>query len=287
MPATASLVRRARHIDYSRHKVTAYADVDRFLAVGEMPAGVLCVGGVLPIDMHHVPSDGPTMVVCFHAALVGEVRLPFLTGAGVTADLPASRLSLSDPTLYLSDDLALSWYAGSRHQPDLQDRLAQVVRHTATVTGARHLVFFGASGGGFAALEMAHRFPGSLALVMNPQTSILRYHPEPVARYTATAWGGTMGDTARADLADVYATDADVTVAYMQNATDTFHIDNHLAPFLSAHADQARVHTLMGEWGEGHVVPPKDLIRSVLTAAVAANGKWSGALDGQGFTAQA
>lgn len=117
------------------------------------------------------------MVFSFHGNTPRNPDLkPVFTGLNVTRELDASFVALSDPTLYLDPDLKLAWYAGSSGW-DLQSLLKCVLRKIATVARSNDLIFFGGSGGGFASLYCAASFPGSLALVWNPQTDIGAYSP--------------------------------------------------------------------------------------------------------------
>src|SRR6185312_3746617 len=98
----------------------------------------------------------------------------------------------------------------------------------------QRLVFFGASGGGFAALYYSYFFPGSLALPMNPQTILANYSPRPVTEYTATAWGAEDIKDAPilSDLRELYAEGLPNTVGFIQNVQDTHHRDRHAAPWV-------------------------------------------------------
>lgn len=104
------------------------------------------------------------MVFSFHGNTPRnpDLKLPVFTGL--------------NPTLYLDPDLKLAWYAGSSGW-DLQSLLKCVLRKIATVARSNDLIFLGGSGGGFASLYCAASFPGSLALVWNPQTDIGAYSP--------------------------------------------------------------------------------------------------------------
>src|SRR5699024_9723132 len=102
-------------------------------------------------------------------------------------------------------------------------------------------VFFGGSGGGFAALYFASHFPNSLALVFNPQTNIARYDEQAVRDYVQRAFhlDQTTSDpicqlphSVNYDLCAHYSRPQSNAVAYMQNLKDETHMRYHLAPFL-------------------------------------------------------
>lgn len=228
--------------------------------------------GGLPLDLSFVHGSRRSLVVVFDGALErSTTRLPRFSGGGVTAGLGNSRLSFSDPSLYCSDRLRLGWYAGNLHQPDLQDTILRTIRRCTTAARPERVILFGASGGGFAALYFSSLLPGSLAVVMNPQTDIAAYLPGPVRVWRDTCWAGeelpTLPSTVTTNLVRHYsARPVHNHVAYLQNRTDS-HVDAHMRPWLGA-ADPERVQVMMGDWGQGHVAPPKDVIQRVLRTAM-------------------
>lgn len=190
--------------------------------------------------------------------------------------------------LYKSKDLGLAWYAGSVESPSLQSILAAIVRKIVELSGSKHVVFFGSSGGGFAALEMAHRFPNSLALAMNPQTRITEFFPRIVSNYFNIAWGLSETDESKlpadvhTDLVSLYEGGFSNNVAIIQNARDWFHIQKHQIPFLNVVGDSQSVIMRMDRWGvegdNGHIPAPKDVLRPVFEQLAVASGDWKTAL---------
>jgi len=200
-----------------------------------------------------------------------------------------NRIFISDPSLLISPTLNLAWYAGNSKQR-LQQILQDIIAKVVSAFGSEKLVFFGTSGGGFASLYYSSQFPGSLAIVANPQTNIARYEPEPVANFAETCFEVSGPDamerlphSVTTDLVKVYSKPVDNTVAYMQNSTDAFHIQGHRDPFVENLHYSNSVFELMGDdWGAGHAAPPKALITDVLN--VAAGDDWVGGLKGLGFS---
>ena len=252
----------------------------RYESLGAYLAGERVADGIHVID----DSPGPpiillsedrgfdTTVVMFHAAMPEGVTLPVFSGREVTDSLPVNRILLSDPSLQFSAEMNVAWFAGNRHQR-LQVGLTQVIRHAfESHDRARRIVFFGPSGGGFAALYFASRFPGSVAIASNPQTDIARYDPIHIGNYMRFAWErqwepGSPLDLPEhviTDLTPIYAEPVDAEVYYLQAARDAAHIEDHCGRFLSALHPENRVHLLVGEWGSGHTPPPAELIGRVI-----------------------
>src|SRR5690606_37414963 len=126
-------------------------------------------------------------------------------------------------------------YAGNLHQPDLQDTILRAIRRCIEALTPERVVFFGASGGGFAALYFSSLVADSLAVVMNPQTDIAAYLPGPVKVWRETCWDGAdltaLPGTVTTDLVQHYsARSMQNHVAYLQNRTDS-HVDAHMRPW--------------------------------------------------------
>lgn len=278
-------------------QTTAYADLREFLGAEDIPSGVLEIQHCgPPIEVLNLPVESDTTVVCLHGAAEKDVRLPWFVGKGVTAGLPVNRIFISDPTLRKTRDLNLSWYAGSKEQPDLQETLVDVIRRIVRATGGYNVVFFGSSGGAYASLALSRFFPTSLALAVNPQTSISRFYAGAVRRYMTHAW--EMPDTdmrelpgsVAHDLLPSYASGFSHTVALIQNAKDWFHIQNHQLPFVDVTGDSDNLFMLMDRWGpdhgDGHTPPPKELLRECFEALTACRGDWPSGLADAGFQAE-
>lgn len=207
--------------------------------------------------------------VSFHAALSKRsFTTPYFTGATLAAR-KANRILVSDPSL--SEDVLLAWFAGSCKTSF--EQIHAFVAQLVALAGAPHLVFFGGSGGGFAALNFARLHPGSAAVVANPQTDILKFYPRWWTAYGHHSWG-LDGDAVAVnaglrelivhDLVALYGeASPDVDVVYLQNQQDEHHIEHHQKPFLQA-VNRQRVQVIEGNWGPGHARPPKERLVAVL-----------------------
>ncbi|AMB41416.1 hypothetical protein IG195_12535 [Arthrobacter sp. TES] len=274
-----------------------YADLRGFLSADEIPAGQIEIQYQgLPLEILNIPAESDTTLVCLHGAAEKDVRLPWFLGKGVTAGLPVNKIFISDPSLRKSKDFNIGWYAGSKQQPDLQEILADVIRRIVRETGGYNVVFFGSSAGGYASLALSRFFPTSLALAINPQTSISRFYPGAVGRYMTEAW--EMPDTEMTalpasvahNLIPAYSAGFDHTVALVQNAKDWFHIQNHQLPFVDAVGGSPNLHMLMDRWGpdtgDGHTPPPKELVRAWFEELATCHGDWASGLAAAGFQSE-
>lgn len=260
----------------------AYSSLDAFLQQPTMDgvSTIVCHG--IPLDVLAFNRKAKKTVVFFHGAIAPSSTIPVFVGNGLSRDGNFNRISISDP-IFTQHNLTLGWHAGFGDLPELSSIIFEIVAsilfsfHTTT----QNLLFVGASGGGFAALNMSRLFPRSTALVMNPQTDVTKYRKEYVTRWCQRAWGvetpSEIPSTFIHDMTSTYRNGFMNDILYMQNRNDKFHIKHHLLPFLQAVNDAPRspttgtVHLLSGRWGDpaqanGHVAPPKELISATIDA---------------------
>ena len=270
--------------DISRFdNVRSYRNLGDFFASSPDAEFITVKYGESELDLLHIDRGADTTIVCFHAALAhGKVAsYPLFSALNVTAGFNVNVICVSDPALSMG--LSLGWFAGTGSQP-LQRDLPNAIRHLLSRYETRQrLIFFGASGGGFASLFYSHGFPGSIALAMNPQTDIAEYNPEVVSKYAETAWGESSLEYVPivTDLGELYRDGFPNTVYFMQNVFDGHHRDRHVAYWMrKIPAESNRLNLLMDDWGQGHVPPPISLIESTLGAIIANDHE---KLDSLGF----
>ncbi|MFE1083464.1 hypothetical protein [Brevibacterium sediminis] len=225
----------------------------------------------VPIDLRFDDRGFDTTVVFFHAAITKAVRrYPVFSGSTFSEDIAANRLFISDPSLYVDSRIKLGWYAGSSRQPKLQDALTEIISRFDDPD--HRLVFFGASGGGFASLYYATHFPGSIAVPVNPQTTIRNYVPVIVNRYLTCAWDGLPVDELPVctDVIELYRRPVANSVIYVQNSGDSGHMDQHYSPFMNALPVDHSVEPYIIDAGEGHVPPKRQVLARILGDAVRA-----------------
>lgn len=236
------------------------------------------------IDPH---ESAQTIIFSFNPAVTNDaVTRPYFVGAGLFKSLYAHKVYLSDPSLELHEDLRLAWFAGNREQRNLRWDTANALRHIAADLGAKNIILVGTSGGGFASLLYSSMIPGSLAFVVNPQTDLMRYHPQHVAKYAKLAWGMTFEKSKEilpkrttTSVIERYALGPDHSVIYLQSATDLHHIENHMIPLLQCIHERTNTRIMLETgWGPGHNPAPKELQMQLLSSLVESNGDWNAKL---------
>ncbi|WP_150461225.1 hypothetical protein [Nesterenkonia ebinurensis] len=216
----------------------------------------------------------------FHGALDRtKYTIPRFERARQTEQLGTSCLYWADPSLWLDEKLALSWFTGAGSL-DLFELLADRSVAVAEAIGANRVIFTGSSGGGFASLQVSARVPHSAALVFNPQTTVFHYWqsvqrpyirvcfpnllPVPAEDFDFSYdWTEALGD--RLSAVRRYAKPTENTVHYWTNTHD-WHHKKHFQPFkrvLGGSASETlTVHPYDG--GKGHHPPSSERFAEAL-----------------------
>lgn len=182
-------------------------------------------------------SNVRKLVISFHGSIDRTKRdipafLPFQPGlAGI-----AHQLAVSDPTMLSRDKFSLSWYAGHDELP-CQSMLHKLITGIKNLFAIERTVYFGSSGGGFAALFYSWSDSGSIALVRSPQTNIVKYRSGHISRYRKACWpdlddNERLSEKIVTDVSALYRDTMKNTVIYLQSTADPFHLSNHMIPFL-------------------------------------------------------
>lgn len=249
----------------------------------------------LKIDICIDLKKGKPLVFCLNGAMPrnNDLKLPVFSGLSILPSVDVSRVYINDPTLYVNEKLSLGWYAGSKFL-DLQSILPKVMKRVVEVSSASKIIFIGGSGGGFASLYYGTFFPESLVVPWNPQTNILKYIKTHVNNYAKYAFDIINADEVDASLSEKIDVDiGDLKninknyILYLQNKSD-WHVKDHLIPFLSktgvsSDGDEIlfsgqknnRLYLQMGDWGDGHIQPPKTYLSKLFKGLISYDGEWS------------
>ena len=211
---------------------------------------------------------------------------PFFSGLGISGEMGLPLISISDPSLALSESLALGFYGGNEACPDLAIRIAGMVDKISFRHGMTPILM-GGSGGGFAALNVSRYCRSQpISFVWNPQTRISHYTRSAVDAYLKTAFPLTYreGNDVREKAEEILGASGvphslldgalPRRVVYLQNRGD-WHMRTHMAPFISRlgaervercgfYARSRDIAFFAGKWGKGHATPPRDMITQVL-----------------------
>ena len=261
---TNSTTGRIRDLSrYAPRPQSSHASLEEFLdSKAPLEEGIHSISiGSATADFLYEERGGPLLVV-FPAALGKTVTWPFFTGLGVAQDVSASLLALSDPSVELPG-VGTGWSLGD-HRVPFHTILPGIIRKFAP---SRRLIFFGMSAGGYSALHYVSKFENAVAVVGNPRTHL--FTPPTALQYRAPALYGTEDPREIASMVPVGIRPTGNRIIYLQNSGDFVYFSSHMIPYLQKIDGDADVWTIIDYWGEGHVAPPGDLVRSVLAAVLA------------------
>lgn len=235
------------------------------------------------------------VLVCLSGAITKreQKKAPFFSGLNIAHKLEMPIISISDPSLAISNNISLGWYAGNEAQKKLPQTIASILSLISKKLDTK-IIFFGGSGGGFASLSIMHYMTGeAYGLIWNPQTSISKYYKNYVANYIREAFPKTIVHSNLYmtlekigiihDLNKLYGENKnkEVKILYLQNSTDTFHVKQHMYPLINAtnaskennyvYASSVGIVFCMKNWGEGHISPDTDKIIEILSKIIADN----------------
>ena len=196
-------------------------------------------GGNIFCNFQRCIRDTQTLAIYFRGAVAPTRRdkpefLPFQTGISSIAH----QISISDPSLDAIPDpsLGIAWYCG--HQGfDAQTEIFYAIKEFVDILNVTNIVFFSGSSGGYAALYFASKFENSSVIVTNAHTNVERYYSGHVSRYLRICWPDfdSLDDIKNHSTLSViptYSKKINFPVIYLQSSADTFHLFNHMMPFI-------------------------------------------------------
>ncbi|MFT5119060.1 MAG: hypothetical protein ACI9ST_000350 [Psychrobacter glaciei] len=228
------------------------------------------------------------ILVCLSGA-VGDrenKQAPFFSGLNIAKTLNMPIISIADPSLNISNDISLGWYAGNENLKNLPQIIANTLDSISKKLNTK-MIFFGGSGGGFASLSIInHMEEKAYGLVWNPQTSISKYYKSHVINYIEKSFHKEIINSNLYSSLDKIGIVHDVTklyaktlkkeacILYLQNSDDTFHVENHLYPIMNAvkakkdndhiYSSSAGILFWVKCWGKGHTSPNSSMILEIL-----------------------
>ncbi|WP_347331349.1 hypothetical protein [Marinimicrobium locisalis] len=179
---------------------------------------------------------------------------------------PGHVLYVSDPALFENETLGLAWYIGVGERDPLPF-IADTVRSVAGYLKLKSskVVFYGSSGGGFAALRMQNFMSEATSVAINPQVTLTKYNRSLVGRYVQTCHGTPLDEfdfeahKSRFDLLAQPKT-TDRRLILVQNTLDKSHYAKHFSAYcemLGVRADEStrkgNVKTILFSHEKGHL----------------------------------
>lgn len=250
-----------------------YESLDEFLA-SEFQSGLhsVCVGNDF-LDIYLDFSDYSTTLVSFHASVADSATFPVVVGERVAREAGLNLIAFSDPSIAVSPEVRLGWFLGTRSTGTLQTVLHAIVKAVITHWGSKRVVFWGASGGGFAAIDHGRNFPGSVVLAVNPRVNLKAPPPAPLDAYLSVVLRSRSKSAERryysefihSDLATVVPRPLNFTLAIYQNYEDRIYRDYQFSPFVEAISPDDKLWIARGYDGVGHQHIPRERLVDILS----------------------
>lgn len=248
----------------------------------------------VPFELLVKSIHSPKNIIVFgQSALSTRLNLPLPVYHRWTwfNDFPESVcVALNDPTLYLNDSILGGWFQGTSDHFYMEDG-AKIVGKIANYFGINNskIFFYGSSAGGFSSLMMAAQLHGASAIAEIPQTNMARYHVlSALNNLSRHCYNGVPIQ----EILNLYPERISVleqfkklghipNIMYLQNVSDTLHLENHLFPFIFGldkllsdekfkNSESRRIiefYQGRTEKGDGHVAAPRKFtIRAIKTA---------------------
>lgn len=261
--------------------------IDQYQAITEIPPPHAArvrhrvTLGPFNLETLLLPRESETLVVALHGALGPEIERPRFQYLRTMEKLGESTLFLADPTVEAHPKLRLGWYLGSSELP-ASDQYAAYIEHIAELIGAKRIILFGHSGGGFAAAAIAHRLKNALAITFNAQTIISKYAPWATEQLRKAIFPQMPFDEVESryahlvNLLELYRQPSSSRLIAYQIVGDTNHYENHWKPFARSlgvaegggKSRDGRYDFRVGTWGIGHAGPQGPEIRRIVINAI-------------------
>lgn len=277
--------------DESRWEFTRHAGVKSFLGAPNVSGAHAIKVGNQFLDVLVEDRQSPTTVVVFHSALnERQETVPVLQGHGIAERAGVNLVSVSDPSIALGD-VDLAWYLGNRSLGDLRKHLSPVIRHAVQALGTERLILFGASGGGYAAVNFGNDFPESTVLAINPRLDLsARPHPQ-MGKYIKACHGASsptpMLRIRRSFVTEQVAESIGKRLRYnlllFQNLGDRLYLEDQALPFIDKYKSDPKLFVRFEEYAEGHKPIPRALLDEIM-AALATDGTIQDAINLAAFT---
>ncbi|NOG31625.1 hypothetical protein HLB35_07315 [Halomonas sp. TBZ9] len=206
-------------------------DGNRYKDWKNVTVSINCECADIPVKVIKKPENKELcdkLVFFFHGAIDRKKRsLPVFEGNFLkNIDIEGALvISIADPTLNISDELGVTWYAGIKDL-DLPVFLDYLFKKIIDEINPSKVLFSGGSIGGYPALAHAAKIKNSIVVLRNPILNIKNYFSGHIERYAKYGWSASnLNDIENYvvwDAADCYMKykDNNVKIIYIQNPSD-------------------------------------------------------------------
>lgn len=262
--------------DYRRWRQKEYRYTpDQFMALDRMPSGLVILDyGKVELALLVKNRGAKASFYGFHAAQSPMTRqpVPYFQGRKV-APKRMNQILVSDPSLYLHDDVRVGWFLGNKYC-DLPAKLPPIMDKIDALMGAEKRLLWGNSAGGTAALIYGRE--QDTAVVMNPQIILRNFtwsRVQPWLLHGYDIEDFFEGRQYGIDNLDLRERVKAGRIVYCQNEHDD-HVQLQLEPLAETlgvstePGDDGRFKLILGDWGKGHIPPPSEVQQQFVSEEV-------------------
>lgn len=192
--------------------------------------------------------------------------------------IDGSVLYIADPVLSINRDLNIGWYIGTEDIA-VDKYIAEFVSFIALnlKIELNHVVAYGSSAGGFAAMQLASNIKNNmLAVAINPQTNVFDYLDKPVNLFIEKCWSKSIPSNCDIRFNLNFKDLGNTKILYIQNLSDSDHYDKHMLPFLKTvgvdntdlpvEQQQGMIRIMKYDHPSGHAAEPKEMLPEIFKA---------------------
>ncbi|WP_143342276.1 hypothetical protein [Corynebacterium sp. HMSC074C01] len=215
-----------------------------------------------------------TTLVTFQHRVSVRTAYPMLVGESFTRETNVNLIAIADPSVSLSNDVRLGWYLGNRAIGHLKPTLVPILVEAVAAFEPRRLIFFGTSGGRYAAMNYAAEFTDSIAFTVNPRLGFGNRQDADWSVYMSECHR-VQGRTPYNRVSAEYGIDLRMSIpsgspfyaAMYHNIGDARYYEANHKPFVDSRASDLRIFQRLDFDGSGHVPIPRsklvEIVRSL------------------------
>lgn len=243
-------------------------------------------GIVFPVMVKLNPKADRVFVMLNGAVNRETMEMPVFARWNWGRVLDGHVIAVCDPTLYLDKALTLGWFIGTPSKsalPGLIEIAERTARHLKMSPG--RTIFYGSSGGGFAAIAAACQVQAGRAVAINPQIDVTRYYPRFVAALKRALGGDNAFEEVSRDsrrillkplIDQARRTGMGTRLAIYQNKVDLYHYKNHFLqlgatfgiPPDGGCSPEGDILGVIYSSPEGHAWEPPEVVKEILAKGI-------------------
>lgn len=260
-----------------RRDISRWSPGIQYSSVAEFCQELACDGlhtiqlGGTPLDLYAVDRGADSTLITFQHRVSERTTYPKFVGERISAELGVNLISVSDPTVSGDGEIRLGWYLGNRDTGHLKKHLLPVLERLGDLLGGQRTIFWGNSGGGYAAIDYAQHFAGSIAFTVNPRLGFADGLSDDLVKFLRLghqAKGRTPFNRLRREYAnnlwETVEGNADFIAAMYHNSGDTGYYDLNHKKFVDCRRSDLQLAERIDFDGEGHVPIPRSKLVEIL-----------------------